>query len=319
MRGTRTVAAACLAAAPWIPLVAVAGEPPRPPLEGAPGGQDSELARILEKAGDYVVEYEQRFSGLVAEEEYEHWLDAGISQSQYQPGDFTSRLRAVEGRSQRAHISRRTTRADLVFVSLGPPFLWGTFRDVFAVDGEPVRERDGRLERLLAEAGTSAAARARRIEEESEAYSIGPLVRTINVPVLPLVFLHPKNQARLAFERKGRRRIAGVQGVEVRFEETARPTLVRGGREADLPAKGSFWIDPESGAVLRSRVEFTSSQSKARLETEYRSEPGLALWVPSEMEERYEGSGARARYSGFRRIGGPVEEGAPRSETPGPE
>jgi len=147
---------------------------------------------------------------------------------------------------------------------------------------------------------------------ESAACNIGPVVRTINVPTFPLVFLHPKNQKRFRFERKGRHRIEGVSGVEVRFEETGRPTLVKRERDADLPVEGSFWIVPARGTVLRTRIRFELpvTRSTATVTTEYRPEPRLAMWLPSEMRERYAGSGATARYANFRRFGVSVEEKA---------
>jgi hypothetical protein len=195
-------------------------------------------------------------------------------------------------------------------VRLGDELLWGSFRDVFEVDGKKVRDGDARLERLFRHSDASGVERARKIMEESAAYNIGPVVRTINVPTLPLVFLHPQNQGRFVFERKGRRRIAGVLGVEVRLEEAGRPTFVRREWGADLPAEGSFWIDPGRGTVLRTEVrfDFAPMRATATVTTDYRPEPRLAMWGPSEMRERYPGSGATARYSNFRRFGVSVEE-----------
>ena len=143
------------------------------------------------------------------------------------------------------------------------------------------------------------------------------------MPTLPLAFLHPRNQHRFVFERKGQRRIAGVLGVEVGFEEVARPTLVRT-NSADLPAKGRFWIDSDRGTVLRSetRFIFRLSNATALVTTEYRPETELVMWVPSEMREQYRdnpgssfplfrvSTDATARYSDFRCFGVTVDEQA---------
>jgi hypothetical protein len=227
-------------------------------------------------------------------------------------------------------------RADIVFARLAPPVQWATFRDVYEVNGAPVRDRDGRLERAFRESPDTAVARAEAILVESARYNIGP-VRTINLPTLPLLFLHPLNQARFTFERRGRG--SGGTGVEVAFREQTRPTIVRefaGSRTpidraaprpsqsgSDLPAEGRFWIDPRRGTVVRSEVRFRfAAGATATVTTTYRAEPSLAMWVPAEMKERYEGGGfgqgtdAVARYSRFRKFQVTVEEGDVRLPPP---
>jgi hypothetical protein len=113
-----------------------------------------------------------------------------------------------------------------------------------------------------------------------------------------------------------------VEGLEVQFEEVARPTLVDQEGRGDLPARGRFWIDPARGTVLRSETEFRFGPARARAHvvTRYRAEPKLALWVPSEMRERYEDlpgtpmpvfrspSEATARYSNFRKFTVTIED-----------
>jgi hypothetical protein len=275
---------------------ALAQESPRlaPPL-----GPDTSL--VLERAGRYVLDYEQAFRDLIAEELY--------TQS-------ASRSAANDGPEH------RQLRSDLVFVNLSGAMVWGCFRDVYEVDGQKVRERESRLEKLFRDPSPSAAERASAILLESARYNIGSAYRTINIPTLPLLFLHPQNQGRFRFERKGGRRIFGVEGVEVGFTETARPTLVNDGGSQDLPAEGRFWIDPDRGIVLRSEVAFRFPPARAivHIAAEYRPEPGLTLWVPAEMKERYEdlpGAFPRvfhgrvegaARYSNYRRFSVTTDE-----------
>ena len=113
--------------------------------------------------------------------------------------------------------------------------------------------------------------------------------------------------------------------MEVQFTETARPTFVKNGPSGgNLPAEGSFWIDPDRGTVLRSetRFSFDHGHGAATISTQYQFEPGLALWVPAEMIERYEGLRSQglldrnrvttgiARYSNFRRFHVTTEEKA---------
>jgi hypothetical protein len=88
------------------------------------------------------------------------------------------------------------------------------------------------------------------------------------------------------------------------------------GRGGDLPAEGRFWIDSR-GTVVRSEVRFKFDVGgTATIATTYRAEPRLAMWVPAEMKEKYEGGGfgsgtdAVARYSRFRKFEVTTEEKA---------
>jgi VWFA-related protein len=271
----------------------------------------AELVPVLEQAARYVLEYEHALHDIAAEESYTQWA-----------------LRQPTGTgglslSCTAGACRRTTRADVVFVRLGGAIPWGTFRDVFEVDGQKVRDREGRLEALFsASSPATVVQRARAILNESARYNIGPAVRNINFPTLSLTFLLPINQRRFAWKRGGTRRFGTVEVLEVRFEEVERPTLVDQDGQGDLPAKGRFWIDPARGTVLRSEAEFRFEPARARayVATQYRAEPKLAMWVPSEMREEYEDlpaastpvfrspSEATARYSDFRKFTVTIED-----------
>ncbi len=260
---------------------------------------DPELQALLRLAGAYVVEYEKAFGDLVLEEEY--------------------RQRAL-GLAESA--AWRRTRADLVFARLPGANPWGSFRDVFELNGHAVRDRDSRLERLFREDPGQAVDRAAAIAMESARYNIGT-ERTVNTPTMPLMFLHPDNQPRFSFDLRGKRE---GESVEVAFRETARPTLVRerplartAVRGRDLPAEGRFWLNPKRGTVVRSEVRFRWRPwaDVATVTTTYRAEPRLALWVPVEMRERYEGESvlggiteAVAIYSNYRRFGVIVREDA---------
>jgi VWFA-related protein len=267
----------------------------RPPVAAL---TDLELVPLLDRAGRYVSQYEQTFRNLVSEELYTQWT------------------RSVERSAGGSTTRRRITRADLVFVTLPGNIPWASFRDVYEVDGNRVREHDARLEKLFREAPTTAVERASVFLRESARYNLGTAVRTLNVPTIPLLFLHPRNQARFAFKRGGRRRIFGVEGLEIEFVEKQRPTLVKDGTRGDLPATGRFWIDAERGIVLRSEAQFhfEPNLALASVMAEYRPEPGLAIWVPLEMKERYEdvpeaypsvfgpATEATARYTNYRRF-----------------
>ncbi len=257
------------------PPAAASRQAARPEPAGTAEEMSPELAAILDRAGRYVTAYGQAFSNIVAEEQCRQVFEPD------HPG----------GRRV------RNTRAGVFFVTLPGQLPWATFRDVWEVDGNEVRKREERLARLFHDSPGTAKERARAILQESARYNLGPVRRTVNIPTLALLFLHPDNQARFSFELKGKGTIEGTKVVEVSFEERGRPTLVAGDTSAGAPAKGRFWIDPALGTVLKTDVEYDIDprdayhRSRARVVTEYRREAALDLFVPDQMKETYQSLG----------------------------
>lgn len=284
------------------------GEETPPALARPAAPQSPQLARLLERAAAYVKRYDEAFRFVAAEEEYDQWVEP----------PYDERGRAV---------SHRRTRGDLVFVRTptvrGSP--WTSFRDTFEVDGQAVRDREGRLEKLFrGEALDSALRQAAAILEESGRYNIGTANRSINVPTLALMFLHPENEGRFRFELGKTRWFHGVEGVEVEFEEVARPTIVTSVELGDLPASGRFWIDATRGVVLRSEASFTipPGRARGRVAVDYTPRKDLTIWLPERMTELYQDlSGVpffkgrtecSARYSNYRYFDVSVSEEARR-------
>jgi VWFA-related protein len=318
----------------------VAGAAPSPIAPPAARGPDPaalygpELVQALQRAGDYVVEYEQGFHYLVVEETYTQDLEITVQRTE-RPGphgELSLDPSQHTDEDRRRHLTRvrvtekdhkkQTTRADLVFMRLAGEFPWASYRDVFEVDGRPVRDHMERLVELFSKPRPDAHEQAKRLLAASAAYNIGPVNRTVNLPTLPLVFLLPDNQPRFEFRLGERKTIAATEVVELGFREMSRPTLVRGSGDSDRPAKGRFWVSPSRGTVVRSEVEFDfGPEAKARVTADYRPEPALAMWVPSEMREEYadvEGAKQRtfpdpfkgvARYGRFRRFTVTTQEG----------
>jgi len=79
----------------------------------------------------------------------------------------------------------------------------------------------------------------------------------------------------------------------------------------DLPATGSFWIEPLTGRVLKS-VMRTGEPIAGEITVNYRRSDTIGLWVPAEMREVYKRRGGnltgRASYSNFRRFQVKTEE-----------
>ncbi|HKC12043.1 MAG TPA: VWA domain-containing protein, partial [Vicinamibacteria bacterium] len=191
------------------PVAARATPPPAAPPNLAPVAPvPPELVPVLERAGQYVVSYSRAFSQILADEDY---------RQQAHQGDETGPLVV------------RKIRSGVLFVTLPGAIPWATFRDVFEVDGNKIRDREERLAKLFQESPGTASEKAKAILAEGARFNLGPIRRTANIPTLALLFLHPENQRRFAFEKKGRRSFEGVEALEIAFVERARPTLIGGG------------------------------------------------------------------------------------------
>jgi hypothetical protein len=220
---------------------------------------------------------------------------------------------------------RQQLRSDLLLVKPPNADTWTSFRDVFEVNGEPVRDRDDRLKRLFLDSSAAAQAQLQSIKTESARYNIGQVQRTINVPLFALQMLHPQNLFRFRFSLGNKQNVGGVEAARLEFVEQARPTLMY--HDEDLPVTGWFLVDPMSGAILGSNmaVQFAKGESRAEFEVRYQRDAGLGLWVPAEMKETYQTRGqatlsvisgagwtstldARATYSKFRRFQVKTEE-----------
>ena len=255
------------------------------------------LKTVLARAGDYVVRFERELATLVAEEHY----------TQDVVGD--------------GPVEHRELRSDLLFVSRLGMHRYVEFRDVFEVDGRSIRRRDERLAQL---ATNPLDASMGQIVNESARYNIGDIERTINVPLLPLMFLIPENQWRFKFNvQKGTQPLSTSKDIPsssprftvstevwaIEYREVERPTIIRfvDGRTS-IPVHGRFWIDPASGRVLMSELIAEDKVVHATIDVSYQSEPVLDLLVPIEMREAYWRGDQPTRitgiatYDGFRRL-----------------
>jgi formylglycine-generating enzyme required for sulfatase activity len=238
--------------------------------------QTPALDTMLDRAGRYVAQFIERFANVVAEERYVQ--------------DTLGNLPVVTGRGGIMRLPppsrHRELRSDFLLVRLGAnDFL--PFRDVFEVDGTPIRDREGRLAKLFLEPSATSLEQAGKISTESARYNLGAVQRTINTPILPLVFLQLDTQSHFRYVLGKRDVDAGENVWIVDYKELARPTFVRGIRDSDLPATGRYWIDAETGRVVKTELDLDSSGVRARLTTSYRRDERFQIDVPFEMQERY--------------------------------
>ena len=273
--------------------------------------QQTTLAAVLERAAAYVGDFHRQLSSIVAEErcsDWEHVLD---------------RHRGTNA------IGHRELLSDLAAGQAGRLRAWMEFRDVFEVDGSPVRERDQRLVKMFLEPSSSTNAQIARILTESARFNIGDIKRNVNTPIFPLLFLEEANHYRFKYKQTTDRRPAEASGDAaaadgafrvstevwvIAYEEKAPRTMIRTDGEKDLPSKGRFWIDPATGQVLMSELSVENRSIRAIIDVSYQSAPLLGLLVPIEMRERYESkrSGSlvtgRATYGRFRQFQVKVDE-----------
>lgn len=117
-------------------------------------------------------------------------------------------------------------------------------------------------------------------------HNIGEIERNVNVPTLALRYLETTALHRSQWEVE---EVAGVRTVPLHFEETAHPTLVQSqSLRPDVPAQGTFWVDPGRGTVVRSRLRLKEAGgATGEITVTYGFDPGLSLWLPVEMDEVY--------------------------------
>jgi len=257
---------------------------PAPPAQTA----TPNLITVLLRASAYVAGYVKAMTSVVSEERYEQTL--------FRKADWTGA----------GVIVRRTLVSDYLLVAVSGSSQWLPFRDVYSVDGVPVRDRSDRLLKLFVESPADAYNQALRIREESSRHNIGSGTRDTNVPTFALQFLSDELRGGFTFTLKGRERLDDLETVVVEYLESSSPTVIVGRQNEDVPSRGRFWIDPTDGRIVRTLLETRPNGGVNTLDVVYRFEPRLGILVPGEMNERRKADAevveGRATYSNFRRF-----------------
>jgi hypothetical protein len=247
------------------------------------------LSTLLDRASVYVQSYMQTFSTMVAEERY-------VQDSRPMGGVAAADAGALPAQ----HVE---LRSDVLLVRPDASDQWLAFRDVFAVNGRAVRDREQRLASLFVDQPSSAMDRAWEIAREGYRYNVGVKERTVANPMIALAFLQPEYRPRFDFRLDGIDVSLGADVWIVKFKERERPTILRTPDNRNVPSMGRFWIDGASGRVLQTELE---TRVGDRVMTMFSFDTRLGLAVPCEMRDIAWVSGTAvtgvATYSNFRRF-----------------
>lgn len=289
MRLPVTIVAACA-------LFASAQQP-------APTAPPIDTAHLVTMASRWTERFDRNLSGLLFRERYLQsasqgsgaTLDMSRRQDMMTVPEF-----AMPGRGE------RLLEANVFLLQPSPASPFVVYRDVYKVGSRDVEDHTERLQKLLMEGSESAIRQARRLTDASARMNIGAVRRNVNIPTMAYEYLAPARIGGLRVRQIGAEEVGGLQTVVVEFEEIARPTLVRGPGNADVPASGRYWIHPDSGAVPRAYAEFRTGRHDGRMEVRLELHPQLSVWVPKEMTESWQTGSQRlnglAHYDRFQRL-----------------
>lgn len=261
------------------------------PLAAAQPEGDGVLPRIHA----YVAKFQRELPSIVAEEHY-------------------VQIATNSGASSRgATSSERVLRSDVLMITVPGTIGWVSFRDVFEVDGQRIRDREDRLLKLLQSPSADAMAQARRLADESARYNLGRVHRTTNLPDSALVYLQAASASRMKFEApRATAPVDGAETVIIRFRETGRPTFVTSRRGSNVPASGQVWAHAASGAIVKTEFKLSDVWSDGMFVVEFALDERSGLRLPAKMTERYstpsEVVNATAQYSNVRRFNVSTDE-----------
>ena len=251
--------------------------------------QEPRLNEVAARVGEYVAGYNAQLAAVVAEETYIQTVDppaseerrAGLGTSPA-PDGFRPADRQLPTTTRRA--SKRTLRSDYALVSVAGRDQWVGYRDTFEVDGFPVRDREERLQRVLA---TGALEQAERIAQQNARFNLAGelLTRNINVPTVALELLHPRQRDRFSVRHAGSEIVNGRQAWVLEFRERGRPTIVRTPERGDQPSRVLAVVDPVTGTVSKTTLSWEKVTGSVIVT--YGLVPRISPLVPLTMSERY--------------------------------
>ena len=244
-----------------------------------PASVDNSVDAVVGRAADYVREYRDQLTYVMATERYVQKLTGGFSQY-----DMDESL-----------------ASDVYFVYVPADKVWMAIRDVEIVDGKVLKQRDN--VRALLNSGQVGAART--LKDKNARYNLGTILRNFNEPTLSLLVLDDEHRPQFTFVRQ---KVSGGR-MTVSFAEHGIPTLIINVDGKPAFAKGEFVIDMATGRIERAELRIRLGIVNASLTTTYRLEDKLKMWVPWRFDELYVEDGkrpqrvtGRADYSDYSRF-----------------
>jgi hypothetical protein len=243
----------------WIPLALALIGVATPDVEAQKGPA---LPEVLKSCGDYVAQYAEKLGAVGAEEQY----------TQYETSS-----------GQMATPKRVNT--DVVWVGLGDRGVMG-FRDAFAIDNAPLRQRDDRLLSLFKTLTSSSVQQATALTDDSVRQYLSPNLHALDQPLIALAFLRKENQERSTFKLEGVKSMNGAQVATVKFNERGSERLVPSAEGG--PAVGRFWIDVATGAVRQTELGLVGKAANVTVTVKYAADQATGLWLPAEMVQHFD-------------------------------
>jgi hypothetical protein len=239
---------------------------------------------VMARAAAFVERYTRELPRLVATETMSQLIER-------RPGQ------AIQG-------EQRQSVSDLAWVVVGDVRETIGFRDVIEVDGRPVGAGSRRLVDLLHGPGGGTWADAREILNEGARYNLVPGSRNFNLPTVVVYFLQADRQTRFRWKRRSP---DSAPVCEIEFHERSRPTVIRTGDGRSVTSRGRVWIDPTSGAVMRTTLELAFDHITYAIDTRLEYIASMGLVLPVGLDERYESPEGvvvvgQATYSNYRRF-----------------
>ena len=244
------------------------------------------IADVLAAAEKYLGEFDRDSQALFAEERSQQTLNR-----------FNTKQ---ETRSLRSNVLMFRSGSDSVWI-----------RDVIEANGSKVVAEP---ERLMALVKASAASQNAPMElppytpvqiiSEAAKQQYGGGSRAVNQPAAALGYLRAGRPSGLAFRSEGLKTLDGTKVVLLSLKEAPGGDIVP---FASTGVQGRFWIEPISGRVVQTELEFIMlAIYRTKVTVRYGLDKALNIVVPTLLTDEYENSGelvtGRAEYRNFQKV-----------------